>query len=40
MLAGDARALATELEAKDFGGAFKIEVEEVTGNAITVKLLP
>jgi len=40
MLAGDARAMATELEAKDFGGAFKIEVEEVTGNSISVKLLP
>lgn len=39
MLAGDTRDMATELEAKDFGGAFKIEVEEVSGNAITVKLI-
>lgn len=39
MLAGDARAMATELEAKDFGGAFRIEVERVSANAITVKLL-
>lgn len=39
MLAGDTRDMATELEAKDFGGAFKIEVEEVTANAITVKLI-
>ena len=40
MLAGDTRAMATELEAKDFGGAFKIEIDEVTGNSIAVKLLP
>ena len=39
-LAGDARAMATELEAKDFGGAFSIEVTAVSNNAITVKLLP
>lgn len=39
-LAGDTRALATELEAKDFGGKFRIEVVEVTGNALKVKLIP
>ncbi|MFC1654572.1 flagellar assembly protein T N-terminal domain-containing protein [Myxococcota bacterium] len=39
MLSGDTRDMATELEAKDFGGAFKIEVEAVSGNAITVKLI-
>ena len=35
MLAGDTRAMATELEAKDFGGTFKIEIEKVSANAIT-----
>jgi hypothetical protein len=39
MLAGDTRDMATELEAKDFGGAFKIEVDAVSGNAISVKLI-
>jgi hypothetical protein len=39
MLAGDTRDMATELEAKDFGGAFKIEVDSVSANAITVKLI-
>jgi (p)ppGpp synthase/HD superfamily hydrolase len=39
MLAGDCRSMATELEAKDFGGEIKIEVEKVSPNAITIKLL-
>ncbi len=39
LLAGDTRALATELESEDFGGAFKIEIVEVTANAITINLL-
>ncbi len=39
-LAGDADAMATELEAKDFGGQFKVEITNVTDNAIGVKLLP
>ncbi len=39
MLAGNCRALATELEAKNFGDDFKIEVEEVSPNSITVILL-
>ncbi len=39
-LAGETRAMATELEAKDFGGEFRIEVTEVTENSIGVKLLP
>jgi hypothetical protein len=38
-LAGKTRAMATELEAKNFGDAFKIEVEKVSPNAITVRLL-
>ena len=32
--------MATELEAKDFGGKFKLEVVKVSTNALTVKLLP
>jgi hypothetical protein len=40
MLSGDTRSMATELEAKNFGGGFKIEVEEVLPNAIKVKLIP
>ena len=39
MLVGDTRDMATELEAKDFGGAFKIDVDSVSANAITVKLI-
>lgn len=39
-LEGDTSALATELEAKDFDGQFKIEITDVTNNAIGVKLLP
>jgi len=39
MLAGDCRAMATELEAKDFGDKFKIEVENVSPNAITIRLI-
>jgi hypothetical protein len=39
MLAGDTRAMATELEAKDFGGDFKIEVDGVTPNSISIKLI-
>ncbi len=39
-LAGETRAMATELEAKDFGGKFKLEVVKVSANAMTVKLLP
>ncbi len=38
-LAGDSQALATELEAKDFGGQFKLEVVKVRPNAIGVKLI-
>lgn len=38
-LAGDTEAMATELEAKDFGGEFKLEITDVTDNAIGIKLL-
>ncbi len=38
-LAGDSQALATELEAKDFGGQFKLEIVKVRPNAIGVKLI-
>jgi hypothetical protein len=39
-LAGDTRTMATELEAKDFGGEFRIEITAVSNNSIGVKLLP
>ncbi|HUU00019.1 MAG TPA: flagellar assembly protein T N-terminal domain-containing protein [Myxococcota bacterium] len=39
ILAGKTRNMATELEAKDFKGAFKIEVESVKAGAITVRLI-
>ncbi len=39
MLAGDTKSMAAEMEAKDYGGAFKIEVEEVSPNSMTVKLI-
>jgi len=39
MLAGDTKSMAAEMEAKDYGGAFKIEVEEVSPNSMTIKLV-
>ncbi len=39
-MAGDGHSLATEIEAKDFGGGLKVEVEETANNALKVKLLP
>ncbi len=40
MLAGKSRDLAAELEAKDFGGVFKLEVESIAPSALKLKLLP
>jgi len=40
MLAGKTRDLAAELEAKDFGGVFKLEVESISPNALKLKLIP
>lgn len=40
MLAGKTRDLAAELEAKDFGGVFKLEVESVRASSLGLKLLP
>ena len=40
MLAGKTRDLAAELEAKDFGGVFKLEVESVRASSLRLKLLP
>lgn len=39
VLAGDTRSLATELEAEDFSGVFKLEIVEISANAITVNLI-